>query len=139
MKVFVDTSVLLAASASKTGGSALVLRLGSVGRVKLVTSEAVVEEAIRNAEKLHVTTIVIEHLVLSSNIRVDPPPAFALVEKYEAIVSEKDAHVIAAAMAAKTKVLITLDRKLKEQGERSIKIIQILTPEELLKELTKLV
>jgi predicted nucleic acid-binding protein len=48
IKVFIDTSVLIAGLASVTGGSATVLDLGEAGVIKLVISRQVLVEADRN-------------------------------------------------------------------------------------------
>jgi predicted nucleic acid-binding protein len=54
MRVFLDTSVLLAASGSATGASREVFRLAPANRWTLVTTPYVVEEVLRNLPRLPV-------------------------------------------------------------------------------------
>lgn len=134
MKVFVDASVILAALGSKTGGSSLVLRLGAKGKLDLTTSQAVVEEVRRNTRKISVPWTDTERLIIKSRISVVPAPGHLQVEKYERIVGEKDAHVLASAIASKAQILITLDKKhiLQAEVKQKVKNVELLMPGELL-------
>lgn len=137
MRVFVDTSVILAALGSKTGGSSLVLALGKKSKLQLLTSSTVIEELRRNIPKINVPVSTAENLVVKSKIFLIPVPTIEEVEKYEKIAG-KDAHVLASATGSKAEVLITLDKKhlLKKEVKQKVKTIKILTPGELLQRLT---
>lgn len=138
MKVFVDASVILAALGSKTGGSSLVLHLGAKEKLDLTTSQAVIEEIRRNTHKISVPWTNMERLIIKSRISVVPAPGHAQVEKYERIVGEKDAHVLASAIISKAQILITLDKKhiLQAEVKQKAKNVELLTPGELLQCLT---
>lgn len=138
MNIFVDASVILAASLSKRGGSALILRLGGAGKLQLITSESVVEEVMRNVLKIHVVEEKVEQLIVASNTNIVDAPGQKLIDKYAKIVSEKDAHVIAGAIEAKATIVITLDKKhlLRREVKESLKnMLDIMTPGELLQKL----
>lgn len=138
MKVFVDASVILAALGSKTGGSLQVLHLGAKGKLDLTTSQAVIEEIRRNTHKISVPWTNMERLIIKSRISVVPAPGQAQVGKYERIVGEKDAHVLASAITSKAQILITLDKKhiLQAEVKQKVKNVELLAPGELLQRLT---
>jgi len=109
VKLFLDTSVLLAAAGSSTGASRAVFDLGEAQPWELVTSLYCVEETNRNLGKLpHVAavewrdrlqprmTIVRETLVR------DRPLVFA---------HTKDKPILLTALAERCDVLLTLDRR----------------------------
>lgn len=139
MKIFVDASVFLAAAASKSGGSALVLQLGKAKRLQLVTSQTVMEEVVRNAPKLHVSQEVIDTYIVASNTVIVPAPRDEEVEKHVLIIGEKDAHVVAAAFASKSHVIVTLDKKhlLSEKVKSQLRGLRLVNPEELLRKVVK--
>lgn len=140
MNIFVDASVIIAASLSKSGGSALVLRLARVGKLQLMTSESVIEEVMRNVSKIHLSWEKIAELIVASKMHIVEAPNKILTEKLAKIASRKDAHVLAAAVEAKAKIVITLDKKhlLQERVKKSLKnILAVMTPGELLKKLVE--
>lgn len=137
MKVFVDASVVLAVLGSKSGGSSLILQLGEKRKLELVTSATVIEEVRRNAFKIGVSLASIERLAIKSKLFIIPAPTLKQVEKYETLVGQKDAHVVASAMSAKSNVITTLDRKhlLQESVKQKVRGLEVLTPGELLQHL----
>jgi predicted nucleic acid-binding protein len=135
IKVFIDTSVLIAGVASVTGASASVLDLGEAGIIQLVISHQVLIEADRNL------TAKIPNMVgrfrrylrrLAPVLEEDPSPAE--VESAASIIHPKDASILAAAKKAKVDYLITLDKKhflsgrINQQGR-----LRIVSPGEFLR------
>jgi len=112
-RLFLDASVLIAASASRTGASSLVLTLCRQGRARPVCSRKVLLEAERNTRaKLGQQTLLRFYQEIASldvDIVDDPTPRE--ITAYAAITHPKDAHVLAGAVKGRADVLLTLDRR----------------------------
>ena len=133
MLAFIDASVILAALGSKSGGSSQVLKLVRKRKIDGVTSQAVVEEVFRNANKIKITESEVSRLISSSSLKVIPAPISEEVEKYLSVTVEKDAHVVASAIKSKANIIITLDKK--HLLSKKIKGLAVLTPGEFLQNL----
>ena len=133
MLAFIDASVILAALGSKSGGSSQVLKLVRKRKIDGVTSQAVVEEVFRNANKIKITESEVSRLISSSSLKVIPAPISEEVEKYLSVTVEKDAHVVASAIKSKANIIITLDKK--HLLSKSIKGIDVVSPGEFLQKL----
>jgi putative PIN family toxin of toxin-antitoxin system len=135
IKVFIDTSVLIAGVASVTGASATVLDLCEAESIQMVISRQVLVEADRNfsAKLPGLVTQFRKFIQNLAPMMVEDPPAIA-VERAAALIERKDAPILAAAVEAKVDYLITLDKKhfLKKKVQRSISI-EICTPGDFLK------
>ncbi|MCH7640844.1 putative toxin-antitoxin system toxin component, PIN family [Patescibacteria group bacterium] len=135
MKVFFDASVILAGLMSKTGGSAVLLRLSEKGKLKTATSRLVLEEVKRNIKKKLSKR---QLIVFAEWLKKAKPQVVAVsqneIKKYKEIVASKDAHVIAGAVKTKVKYLVTLDKKhlLKINQEKTSLSFKILTPGDLI-------
>ena len=135
IKVFIDTSVLIAGVASLTGASAAVLDLCEAESLQMVISRQVLVEADRNfSAKL--PGLVNEFRQFIRNLvplMVEDPPA-AAVERAAGLIDRKDAAILAAAIESKVEFLITLDKKhfLKQKVQRNIPI-EICTPSDFLR------
>jgi putative PIN family toxin of toxin-antitoxin system len=135
IKVFIDTSVLIAGVASLTGASAAVLDLCEAESIQMAISRQVLVEADRNfSAKL--PGLVNEFRQFIRNLvplMVEDPPA-AAVERAAGLIDRKDAAILAAAIESKVEFLITLDKKhfLKQKVQRNIPI-EICTPSDFLR------
>jgi putative PIN family toxin of toxin-antitoxin system len=135
IKVFIDTSVLIAGVASLTGASAAVLDLCEAESIQMVISRQVLVEADRNfSAKL--PGLINEFRQFIRNLvplMVEDPPA-AAVERAAGLIDRKDAAILAAAIESKVEFLITLDKKhfLKQKVQRNIPI-EICTPSDFLR------
>ena len=138
-RLFLDASVIIAASAAPEGGSALVLDYCRVGKAKALVTRLVLREAERNIrEKLGEAVLLrFYHLIVAMDPTVVPAPSPAQMEAAIRIVAPKDAHVLAAAQAAHATHLITLDRRhfLGEEQRKAILPIIACTPGEYLQAL----
>ena len=135
IKVFIDTSVLIAGVASLTGASAAVLDLCEAESIQMVISRQVLVEADRNFS-VKLPGLVNEFRQFIRNLAplmVEDPPA-AAVERSASLIDRKDAAILAAAIESKVEFLITLDKKhfLKQKVLRNIPI-QICTPSDFLR------
>jgi len=110
-KVFIDSSVLIAAAISERGAARDLLRLGFRGRLDLYTAPEVLVETERNLalkapEAL--SSFYIFRDLLAAKL-VNPPRA--LVLEASGVVAAKDAPVVAAASHAAVDYVATYDRK----------------------------
>lgn len=137
-RVFIDSSVLIAAAISSSG-SARDLILSSIrNESKLVVSDLVFEETERNLSQKAPKALPAFKLfkeVLSPEL-VNAPKLFIL--KASKVVNVKDAPIVAAALEAKADFLVTYDRKhllrYKGEVEREFKI-KVRTPGEVMNEI----
>ncbi|MBM3933779.1 MAG: PIN domain-containing protein [SAR202 cluster bacterium] len=111
--VFLDASVIVAASRSVYGGSARVLRVCASNRFRGLVSEAVLLEArmsiVRKFDDPDLVRYYKQIALLEPEIVARPDPE--LLKACAAITSPKDARVLAAAIAGKAAYLLTLDRR----------------------------
>lgn len=135
IKVFIDTSVLIAGVASLTGASAAVLDLCEAESIQMVISRQVLVEADRNfSAKLPGLVNQFRQFIRNlAPLMVEDPPA-AAVERSASLIDRKDAAILAAAIESKVEFLITLDKKhfLKQKVQRNIPI-EICTPSDFLR------
>lgn len=136
MKIFFDTSVILAGLKSPTGGSGYLLQLSEKKKVKAILSELVLEEVKRNIKLKFAED---EFLRFVRWLREAKPLIVRFtneseIKTYENITARKDAPVLAGANIAKVKFLVTLDKKhlLKLNQEDHNLPFQIVTPGELI-------
>jgi putative PIN family toxin of toxin-antitoxin system len=135
IKVFIDTSVLIAGVASVAGASAAVLDLCESETIQMVVSRQVLVEADRNfsAKLPNLLSQYRQFIRVLAPLMGDDPPAMT-VEKASALVGPKDAAILAAAIEEKVDYLITLDKKHFLTGKTPQDIpLEICTPADFLK------
>jgi predicted nucleic acid-binding protein len=112
--VFFDSSCLIAAAGSPTGGSSLLLAICARGFLKGAVSQSVLAEAEGNIlSNLPPAALTRYHReILSIPLILAPVPSPAARETVASITGEKDAHVLAAALSIGAQFLVTLDRPL---------------------------
>lgn len=138
-RAFFDASVLIAAGASHTGGSALAAQACSHGLAKALVTRVVLWEAERNLHAKFPASALAAfyNLVGQLNPEVVPNPSATEMEAAGKVVPAKDAHVLAGARAGEATHLLTLDRKhfLGKNTRASILPIVACTPGEFLESL----
>lgn len=134
-KVFIDSSVLIAAAISPKGSARDLILSSFRGEVKVVISDLVLEEVERNLSKKTPKALPAFQLfkeVLNPEI---VSPKKSLVQKVAKIVDIKDAPIVAGAVQAKADYLVSFDRKHilqhKEDIEANFKI-KVSTPDEVI-------
>lgn len=112
IRVFLDASVLFAASYSKTGSSRDLLREGIRGNLRIVVGQHVLEETERNLAQKAPAALSAFHelLTLVAAEAVDKPTVQEL-RQAATYIDLKDAPIVAAAVKAKVDYLVTWDRK----------------------------
>lgn len=138
-KLFVDASVFVAAAGSPEGGSSFVLKLCKRGRFSGVCTKLVLLEAQRNIHrKLGAEALLRFYQGLAE---LDPSlealPTAEELAACEAIVGEKDAHGLAAALKSGAAFLLTLDRRhfMTEKVRDARLDLVVMTPRNFLREL----
>ena len=135
IKVFIDTSVLIAGVASVSGASATVLDLCEAESIQMVISRQVLVEADRNfsAKLPGLVTQFRQFMRNLAPLMAEDPPR-AAVERAAALIAQKDAAILAAALEAKVDYLITLDKKhfLKPKVKENIPL-EVCTPADFLR------
>ncbi len=110
MKVFLDSSVLLAAAGSASGASRAVIEWASSNRWILRTSDYNIAEVVRNLPKLGEQARRSWTERISPNVEAIPTAPF-IPSEWSDLVPAKDLPVILTAMADGCDALLTLDRK----------------------------
>ena len=134
-KVFIDTSVLFAASFSSTGASREIIRLAIRGEISLVVSQLVLEEIERNLTRKAPEVLPTFWQLLDVIPLELSAPSKDEVEQAAQYTELKDAAIVAAAKTAEVDYLVSLDRRhlvgVAEVAQGSG--LSIVLPEELLK------
>ncbi len=133
IKVFLDSSVLLAGVASKTGSSHIVLALAEAGIIIPFICEQVVTEVMRNAQKK--LPALVPHFyslfkIIPFRLKEPTPQDLRLALT---IINAKDAPILAAAVSAQADWLLSLDRHFLELTPETVSVITG-TPSIFLKE-----
>lgn len=137
--MFLDASVLVAASRSPSGGSALTLDVCRGTRFRAAISVKVLLEARVNiARKFGEQELLrFYEQIAAMDPKMVPPPSQQGVSECEPLVTDKDAHVLAAALECRADYLLTLDRRhlLTPAVLSSGLPLSVMTPGDFLKEL----
>jgi len=127
--IFFETSCLVAAAGSPTGGSTFLLSLCQRGFLNLFVSAPVLLEAQRNVlEQLGAEALDRFHrLVMVTPLSVVPLSQQQL-DRYQGAVNDKDLHVLAGAKAAQAPYLLTLDQPLIREVNQADLAVTALKP-----------
>lgn len=138
VRVFFDASVIIAALLSPEGGSAKLSKFSQNKKVAGITSQTVIEEIKKHQTKIKKTQKEIDEFILANKFIVREKIKKSDIKEYQGRVDQDDAHLLAGANLTRCRYLVTLDKKhlLKREVVEGFKPLSILSPKELLKELT---
>ncbi len=141
LKVFLDTSALIAGIASSKGAARAVLQLAEIELIEVIVSRQVIVEADRNIEQKlpEMLDEYREFIKLLAPVLVDDPLQND-VRKYFNMINQYDAPILASAVNSGADFLITWDKK--HFIGKNIHIrsnLKIVTPGEFLKHFRKYV
>lgn len=140
-KVFLDSSVLVAACASLSGASAFILGYSRKNRIRTFVSLDVVGEARHNVHhKLNPEAKNrLIHYLKKARLELVASATTEEVAESERHIHPKDAPILAAAKQRRVQFLVTLDRKhfLQPKVKIFAKPIEILTPGDFVKKYLK--
>lgn len=135
IKIFLDTSVILAGLGSFKASSYALLTLGMQRKLLLIVSPIVIDEAKKRANKVKKNPQDIDNLIVWANIKITPiPTEKQLVNASSVVLDLNDWHLLAACSQIKNITLITLDRKHLISQRDKITYPPILLPAEFLEE-----
>jgi predicted nucleic acid-binding protein len=139
LRVFLDTSALIAGIASVKGSAREILRLAEIDMIDIVVSKQVVIEADRNIEsKLNeMLADYREYMkILSPELVNDPSPGE--IKKYLSLINNDDSPILAATELSGSDYLVTWDRKhfilSRVKGRVKVKVV---TPGEFLRDFSE--
>lgn len=112
-RLFFDATCIVAAAGSPLGGSSFLLSLGQRRLLVVIASRPVLIEAKRNiVAKLPGAALERYRELRRTTLGSLVPVEVSLAERqYGALVTNKDAHVVAGALRAEAAAVITLDKK----------------------------
>jgi len=111
LRIFIDSSVLFSAANSSRGHSRDPLLMGASGEIKIIISNFVLQETIRNLSGLKKPPLEeLDQIVQNANIELVDASKPSVLDAAKLIVL-KDAPIIAAAKTAKVNMLVSLDKK----------------------------
>lgn len=132
-KVFIDTSSLLAGLNSPLGASGIIIALFKTKKIQAVISLNVIEEAKRAiARKLPLLKIPFFDFLISNPIIINNISKRD-IRKTRKMLDTEDTPILAVAIKAKVRYLITLDKEFKRKATPQEKC-KILLPGEFLTE-----
>lgn len=137
--VFLDASVLVAASHSPTGGSALAIEVCRGHRFRAaLTAKVLLEARVNIAEKFSEEELLrFYRHVASLDPEMAQPASSERLALCAALVGERDAHVLAAALECNAGYLLTLDRRhlVNPVVQSAALTIKVATPGDFLREI----
>ncbi len=134
-KLFIDSSVLIAAAISPTGSARDLLISSLNNKFTVVISDLVLEETARNLSNKAPGALPALQLFLEALNPEVVNPTKTLVAKVAEVIELKDAPIVAGAIASKADYLVSFDRKHLLQHKKEIKAnfkIKVVTPDELI-------
>jgi hypothetical protein len=137
-RFFLDSSVILAGSASLVGASHALLVPGEIGFIRLITIPYVFEEVERNlAKKLIKGLPRYQQIREAINWEIIPNPSSSELDVWRSNLAEKDIPILVGAINAKPERLITLDTKhfLNAQAVSQKSGIVIATPRDVVNDI----
>lgn len=135
-RVFIDSSVLIAAAISSTGFARELISQGFTQKIDLYISPDVIEEAQRNLERKAPQGLEYFYKIYKSLSYTVVKPTKKQILKAAKVVVGKDAPIVAGAISSKANYLVTFDRKHLLRHKQEIKDnfkLKVVTPDELLK------
>ena len=140
LRVFIDTSALMAGLISSSGAAREVLRLAEAEVIEVIVSQQVIVEADRNFGKKFPDLLASFRLFIRSlNPVVVPDPPVPAVRDAARVIHPDDAPILAAAIQERVDFLITWNtRHFMKSAVTDSTPFPIVTPAQFLEEFRKL-
>lgn len=141
LTVYLDSSVILSGLASPEGGSGSVLKAARLKKLRLLTTNSVIEEVGEHLQKLKIDPDKLHRLLSSKYLLLKKKPSETSIKKFLKVVTDPDdAHVVAGAAFSGANYFLSLDKKhiLTPDVKRFLKPMQILSPKEFWSSLRKI-
>jgi predicted nucleic acid-binding protein len=129
-KLFIDSSVLIAAAISQRGTARDLLAAAFRGEYTRASSDLVLEESERNLARKAPRAVPVFQLFRSVLSALLTTPPDELVRQVATVIELKDAPIVAAAIHAGAQYLVTFDRKhlqlpSSSEGQRRVESVGI--------------
>jgi putative PIN family toxin of toxin-antitoxin system len=112
LRVFLDSSALIAGCISSTGGAQAILDLAEAGVLQVMISRQVQEECERTLTNKAARALPVFRQILTSvQPEIQPDPSADQVKAAVSVIDTKDAPILAVAMASSADYVVTVDRK----------------------------
>lgn len=111
IKAFLDANIYFAAARSPLRGSGFVLELAKKGKLEVFITREVLKEAERNLRLKEDVRVLVRYYENLKFTKLKIITKGKAKKKFEKIINEKDALVLAGAGKSKVDYLVTLDRK----------------------------
>ena len=135
LKIFLDTSVIIAAVLSPSGGARQIFLLGEAGVLDLIVGPNVLREADEVVRRKAPGSLpLLAQLLTAGRVEISSKPTTKQIEIAQTLVMYKpDAYVLSEAISAKPDWLITHDKEHFLNQRRDLKLsFEIGTPGDLL-------
>ena len=109
VRIFCDSDVLIAGSASTTGASYILLQLSELTLLDCLTSQYAVHEAERNLLAKLPAAVPAFRLILEAAVEILPDPPSAVVQHVTDQAHVKDVPILAAAIVGEADFLATFN------------------------------
>ena len=130
LTVFLDSSVIISALISSTGGSHKIIQTAKSPAIKLITSRYVVAEIAKHFPGFK----------LAKNIHMFPNPNQEIINKFTSITPDpQDAPILAGAVTSAADILVSLDKKhiLIPKVKKYLKPVKVYNPQQFWRYLDK--
>jgi predicted nucleic acid-binding protein len=135
-RIFLDSSVLIAACGSMNGASHTVIVMAEIGLFKVLISKQVLEECERNISKKMIAALpIFRQILMIINLEITPDPLPQDIDKYKLIIEPKDAPILASAIAANADRILSLNTKDFNETVSSQCGLMIQTPSQFIQEI----
>lgn len=113
LKIFLDSSALIAGVLSSTGAGCALLVLSEIGGIQLFVNEHVIAECERSlARKVPQALPALRETIKDSRLKILPDPAASEVQANLYLISDpNDVDILLSAMQARVDFLVTHNRK----------------------------
>ncbi len=137
-RLFLDTSVIMAAVFSPRGGSSGIIDLAKSDMLDLVITESVVLEAHRKLKRKYSQKEqqVLQQILAPLRTSIKPSASSKEIKQFDHLINDvDDRHVLAGAAKYYADYIITLDRKhfMTEQLQATVSLYRIMAPGEFLR------
>ncbi len=135
-RIFLDSSVLIAAAISLTGAGREIINQGFTNKLDLYISPDVLEETKRNLTLKAPQALNYFYKFQRSLVAKSVQPTLTQIIKAAKIIEAKDAPIVAGAIQAKVDFLVSFDRKHLLLRKKEIEMefnIKVSTPDKVIK------
>jgi predicted nucleic acid-binding protein len=122
IRVFLDSDVLLAGSASTTGASHLILQLSELGLIDTVASEQARREVERNLERKLSAALPAFRLLAEAAVRWVDDAGVEDEDRFRGQADDKDMPILVAAVRDECQTLLTFNVRHYKPGGGAIRI-----------------